>query len=68
MFSVFMFGIFVSANRSFAIVFTCPSGLFWKIHLMDPYTYAPLFVVGTLIATYLVSFAYKNTKFTLKHK
>jgi len=45
-----------------------PLWLFWKIHLMDPYTYAPLFIAGTLVATYLVSFAYKNTKFTMKHK
>ena len=47
---------------------SCVLGLFWKIHLMDPYTYAPLFIAGTLVATYLVSFAYKNTKFTMKHK
>ena len=44
------------------------SGLFWKVHLMDPMTYGVLFAVGTLIAAYLVAFAYKNTKFTLKHK
>ena len=44
------------------------SGLFWKVHLMDPMTYALLFIVGTVIAAYLVAFAYKNTKFTLKHK
>ena len=35
---------------------------------MDPMTYALLFIVGTVIAAYLVAFAYKNTKFTLKHK
>lgn len=43
-------------------------GLFWKVHLMDPMTYAALFTVGTLVAAYLVAYAYKNTKFTLKHK
>lgn len=43
-------------------------GLFWKVHLMDPMTYAVLFVIGTLVSSYLVAFAYKNTKFTLKHK
>ena len=43
-------------------------GLFWKVHLMDPMTYAALFTGGTLVAAYLVAFAYKNTKFTLKHK
>eukprot|EP00794_Sanderia_malayensis_P015026 gene15026-16576_t len=50
------------------VISLLPLWLFWKIHLMDPYTYGPLFAVGTLIATYLVSFAYRNTKFTLKHK
>merc|ERR1719411_1992643 len=35
---------------------------------MDLASYAVLFVVGTLIAAYLVAFAYSNTKFTLKHK
>jgi len=45
-----------------------PLWLFWKVHLMDPMTYAVLFIVGTLIAAYLVAFAYRNTKFTLKHK
>ena len=31
-------------------------------------TYAALFIIGTLLAAYFVAFAYKNTKFTLKHK
>ena len=31
-------------------------------------TYAALFLVGTLLSGYLIAFAYKNTKFTLKHK
>lgn len=35
---------------------------------MDPMTYAALFVMGTLVSAYLIAFAYKNTKFTLKHK
>ena len=43
-------------------------GLYWKVHLMDPMTYAALFIIGTLLAAYFVAFAYKNTKFTLKHK
>merc|ERR1712119_43920 len=42
--------------------------LFWKVHLMDPMTYAALFTGGTLVAAYLVAYAYKNLKFTLKHK
>merc|ERR1712221_10192 len=44
------------------------SGFFWKIHLMDPYTYGPLFAIGTLIASYLVAFTNKISNFTLKHK
>lgn len=43
-------------------------GLFWRIHFMDLLTSSPLFVIMTLVSTYLVSFAYKNTKFILKHK
>lgn len=45
-----------------------PIFLFVKVHMMDPASYAVLFAVGTLIAAYLISFAYQNTKFTLKHK
>merc|ERR1712072_874229 len=45
-----------------------PLWLFWKVHLMDPMTYAALFTGGTLVASYLVAYAYKNLKFTLKHK
>lgn len=43
-------------------------GLFWRIHQMDPYSSGILFVVMTLVSTWLVSFAYKNVKFQLKHK
>ena len=35
---------------------------------MDLYHSAAFLVVGTLISTYLVAMAYKNTKFVLKHK
>lgn len=35
---------------------------------MDLLTSSPLFIAITLLSTYLVSFAYKNTKFILKHK
>jgi len=50
------------------MVAVLPLWLFWKVHLMDPMTYAALFVMGTLVSAYLIAFAYKNTKFTLKHK
>ena len=43
-------------------------GLFWRIHQMDPYSSGIMFVVMTLISTWLVAFAYKNVKFQLKHK
>jgi translocon-associated protein subunit gamma len=35
---------------------------------MDLYHAAPLFVIVTLLSTYLVAMAYKNVKFVLKHK
>lgn len=36
--------------------------------MIDLYSSLISFVVVTLISTYLVAFAYKNTKFVLKHK
>jgi len=35
---------------------------------MDLLTSSPLFLIITCLSTYLVSFAYKKTKFVLKHK
>ena len=35
---------------------------------MEPLESALVFALGTLVCTYLVAFAYKNTKFVLKHK
>lgn len=35
---------------------------------MDPIQSAVLFILMTGISTYLLSFAYKNVKFILKHK
>ena len=35
---------------------------------MDPIMSSPIFLIVTILSTYLVSFAYKNTKFVLKHK
>ena len=32
-----------------------PLWLFWKVHLMDPMSYAALFTGGTLVSAYLVS-------------
>merc|ERR1711893_365500 len=50
------------------IVSAIPIWLFWRIHQMDPYQSGILFLLGTLISTYLVAFSYKNVKFLLKHK
>lgn len=35
---------------------------------MDLYQSAIIFVIGSLISTYLVAYAYRNVKFILKHK
>ncbi|MPC36910.1 Translocon-associated protein subunit gamma [Portunus trituberculatus] len=50
------------------IVSAIPIWLFWRIHMMDPLSSAAIFGLVTAIATYLVAFAYMNTKFVLKHK
>ena len=36
--------------------------------MMDPVSSAVIFGAVTLVATYLVAFAYRNTKFVVKHK
>uniref|UniRef100_A0A1D1YDY7 Translocon-associated protein subunit gamma n=1 Tax=Anthurium amnicola TaxID=1678845 RepID=A0A1D1YDY7_9ARAE len=50
------------------IVSAIPIWLFWRIHMIDLWASLISFVVVTLVSTYLVAFAYKNTKFVLKHK
>nr|CAG4645216.1 EOG090X0GZE [Leptodora kindtii] len=50
------------------IVSAVPIWLFWRIHVMDLLTSSPLFLIVTILSTYLMAFAYKNTKFILKHK
>lgn len=47
---------------------SCISGLFWRIHQMELLPSLIFFVIITGISTYLMALAYKNTKFTLKHK
>ncbi|CAG0882615.1 unnamed protein product [Cyprideis torosa] len=42
--------------------------LFWRIHSMDPIGSALFLAVGSLASTWLVAFAYRNTKFIMKHK
>jgi len=50
------------------IVSAIPIWLFWRIHQMDLYQSAVLFVLASILTTWLVAFAYKNVKFVLKHK
>lgn len=50
------------------VVSMIPIWIYCRIHQMNPVDSAILFVIGTLLTTYLVAFAYKNTKFVLKHK
>ncbi|KAI8795851.1 translocon-associated protein subunit gamma-like [Biomphalaria glabrata] len=50
------------------IVSAIPMWLFWRIHQMDLYQSAIVFILGTFISTYLVAYAYRNVKFILKHK
>ncbi|CAG9855319.1 unnamed protein product [Phyllotreta striolata] len=50
------------------IVSAVPIWLFWRIHIIDLYSSLILFTVVTAVSTYLLAMAYRNTKFTLKHK
>jgi len=50
------------------IVSAIPVWLYWRVHSVDINAYAIMFVIGTLISTWLLTFAYKNTKHILKHK
>jgi translocon-associated protein subunit gamma len=50
------------------IVSAIPVWLYWRVHSVDMSSYAIMFVIGTLVSTWLLAFAYKNTKHVLKHK
>lgn len=50
------------------IVAAIPIWLFWRIHQMEPLEFYIYFIIATAGATYLISYAYKNVKFVLKHK
>merc|ERR1711981_500194 len=50
------------------IVSSIPVWLYWRIHSIDIFSYWFIFVAGTLVATWLLAFAYKNTKHILKDK
>merc|ERR1712039_832715 len=44
------------------IVSAIPVWLYWRVHSIDITTYAVIFAIGTLVSTWLLAFAYKNTK------
>merc|ERR1712154_194545 len=50
------------------IVSAIPVWLFCRVHSMEPVSSAPLFAAVTLVSTWLVAFAYRNTKHLLKHQ
>ncbi|XP_055902250.1 translocon-associated protein subunit gamma [Eupeodes corollae] len=50
------------------IVSAIPIWLFWRIHNMDLLSSAIFFLLMTGASTYLMALAYKNIKFSLKHK
>ena len=50
------------------IVSAVPVWLYWRIHSMDIKSSSILFVIMTLVSTWIVAFAYRNTKHLLKHK
>ncbi|KAL7630803.1 UNVERIFIED_CONTAM: hypothetical protein RMT77_018983 [Armadillidium vulgare] len=50
------------------LVSVIPVWLFCRIHMMELLSSAILILIVTGVSTYLLSFAYKNTKFILKHK
>ena len=50
------------------IVSAIPVWLYWRVHSIDIASYAVIFAIGTLVSTWLLAFAYKNTKHLLKHK
>jgi len=53
---------------SAAIISALPIWLYWRIHQMELLPSLIFFVAFTGLSTYLMAMAYRNTKFTLKHK
>ncbi|KAI1283077.1 Translocon-associated protein subunit gamma [Halotydeus destructor] len=50
------------------ILAVLPIWLFWRIHNLDVLEAGFVYLVVTGLTTWLVAFAYKNSKFVLKHK
>ena len=49
-------------------VSSIPVWLFWRIQQLQPDTYGVVFIVVAGISTFLMSLAYRNVKYHLKHK
>lgn len=50
------------------IISAVPIWLFWRVHQMELLPSLVFFAIVTGLCTYLMAMAYRNTKFTLKHK
>lgn len=50
------------------IVSSIPIWLYWRIHAVDIASTGIILAIVTLVSTWLVAFAYRNTKHVLKHK
>merc|ERR1712012_1020802 len=50
------------------IVSSIPVWLYWRVHNIDPASSAFIFAAVILASTWLVAFAYRNTKHLLKHQ
>merc|ERR1711890_117888 len=52
-----------------ALIVSCiPVWLYWRVHNIDPASSAFIFAAVILASTWLVAFAYRNTKHLLKHR
>merc|ERR1712027_221791 len=49
------------------IVSSIPVWLYWRVHNLDPAASALVFAVAIIVSTWLIAYAYKNTKYLLKH-
>merc|ERR1712018_214416 len=50
------------------IVSSIPVWLYWRVHNLDPAASAVIFGIAIIVSTWLLAYAYKNTKYLLKHK
>jgi translocon-associated protein subunit gamma len=44
------------------------AGLYWRVMVVDMVMWSPIFLIATLVSTYLISEAYRKTKISLKHR